>query len=134
MNYLLDTCVISDLLKKHPQVCARMESCSPQSLSISTISVMEVEYGLALHPERMGKISPIWTAFQKLISIESFTVSDAIAAAQIRSLLKKQGNLIGPYDLLLAGMAFAREWTLVSSNCREFERVKGLAIEDWRLS
>ena len=39
---------------------------------------------------------------------------------------------IGPYDILLAGQALARDLILVTNNIREFRRVKGLKLEDWR--
>jgi len=34
-------------------------------------------------------------------------------------------------NLLIAGRAFARNLILVTVNTREFERVKGLVVEDW---
>lgn len=35
-------------------------------------------------------------------------------------------------DLLIAAHAVSKDMTLVTSNVREFQRLKGLAIEDWR--
>jgi tRNA(fMet)-specific endonuclease VapC len=42
------------------------------------------------------------------------------------------GRLIGAYDVLIAGSALARRLTLVTHNIREFQRVPGLAVENWR--
>ena len=39
--------------------------------------------------------------------------------------------MIGPRDTQIAGLALSREWTLVTSNTREFSRVESLKIEDW---
>ncbi|MXW73934.1 MAG: type II toxin-antitoxin system VapC family toxin, partial [Chromatiales bacterium] len=41
---------------------------------------------------------------------------------------------IGPYDLLIAGQARARNLVLVTANSREFQRVKGLECEDWSVT
>jgi len=56
---------------------------------------------------------------------------DARVAAEIRADLRRKGTPIGPYDLLIAGQALARGLVVVTRNVREFERVKGLAVEDW---
>jgi tRNA(fMet)-specific endonuclease VapC len=45
--------------------------------------------------------------------------------------LKRVGQPIGPYDVLIAGQAFARGLTLVTNNSREFARVDGSSFEDW---
>jgi tRNA(fMet)-specific endonuclease VapC len=39
---------------------------------------------------------------------------------------------IGPYDVLIAGQAMARDMILVTHNTQEFGRVPGLRLEDWR--
>jgi tRNA(fMet)-specific endonuclease VapC len=55
----------------------------------------------------------------------------AEAAANIRAALERQGALIGPYDMLIAGQAIACGLILVTGNIREFQRVKGLKLESW---
>jgi tRNA(fMet)-specific endonuclease VapC len=45
--------------------------------------------------------------------------------------LERQGKLIGPYDLLIAGQALAGRLTLVTNNLREFQRVSGLNLQSW---
>lgn len=49
----------------------------------------------------------------------------------IRADLERNGNSIGPYDLLLAGHALALGLVLITRNTGEFSRVNGLAIADW---
>jgi tRNA(fMet)-specific endonuclease VapC len=57
--------------------------------------------------------------------------SSAIEAATIRAQLEKKGMPIGPYDLLIAGLARSLDMTLVTSNTKEFERIVGLHLENW---
>jgi tRNA(fMet)-specific endonuclease VapC len=47
-------------------------------------------------------------------------------------LLESQGQMIGPYDVLLAGHAKATQLGLVTHNTAEFARVPGLPLEDWQ--
>ena len=65
------------------------------------------------------------------IAVLDYSEQDAQAAGEIRAELERQGERIGEYDTLIAGQAFARNLILVTANTREFERVKGLVVEDW---
>lgn len=132
MNYLLDTCVVSDFFKKVPTTIEHFKSISPKQILISTISLMEIEYGLNLNPQKEQKIRPIWEALLSKIKIVPFTESCAKATASIRSDLKNSGKLIGPYDILIAGTAIAHDLIVVTSNVNEFARISSLTIEDWR--
>jgi tRNA(fMet)-specific endonuclease VapC len=61
----------------------------------------------------------------------NFEGSDAIEYGRIKTELRKRGQIIGQIDLLLAAQAVNREMTLVTNNMKEFQRVRGLNIEDW---
>jgi tRNA(fMet)-specific endonuclease VapC len=62
-----------------------------------------------------------------------YSAEDAKAAGEIRTALERTGQRIGEYDTLIAGQAFSRNLILVTANTREFDRVKGLIVEDWSL-
>jgi tRNA(fMet)-specific endonuclease VapC len=131
MIYLLDTCIVSLFFRKENRVIEELKTKIPDQLKISTITVMEIEYGLQLNPALQKKVHPLWQAFKEQTEILSFSEADAICAAQIRSVLKKEGRPIGPYDILLAGIAKNRNLTFVTDNMSEFTRVGGLLLENW---
>ena len=132
MKYLLDTCTVSDFVKGQPNVLARIKAISPALIAVSTLTRMEVEYGLALNADRARKLAPVLQAFFSTISTLPFEVADALAAAAIRAALKTKGQPIGAYDVLIAGTALARGLVVVTSNVGEFQRIGGLQVEDWR--
>lgn len=132
MSYLLDTCVISDFFKKIPSVVKHFESVSPEKIHISSITVMEIEYGLRLHQEKEKKIRPLWKALLNHIHVIPYLPKCAIASAAIRASLKIKGLSIGPYDVLIAGTSLAHELIMITSNSCEFNRIPELTIEDWR--
>jgi tRNA(fMet)-specific endonuclease VapC len=132
MKYLLDTCTVSDFVKGQPGVLARVKATSPQLIAISTVTRMEIEFGMHLNPDRARKLAPVMDAFLSSISILPFEDADAKAAGAIRAALQKQGQPIGAYDVLIAGCALARGMVVVTSNLGEFERVGGLQVENWR--
>ena len=132
--YLLDTCAISDFFKGEAQTIEKLKSINPSLVFIYSISYMELIYGLERNPEKAKKIKPIMDEFLKTITIIDFTVDDAKSAGKIRYLLHQQGLPIGPFDLLIAGIAVNRGFTLVTSNLREFQRAPHLRCENWRKS
>jgi tRNA(fMet)-specific endonuclease VapC len=133
MKYLLDTCTVSDFVKGEAGVLAAVKRTSPRQIAISVVTLMEIEYGLLLSPDRARKLSPLIDAFIAPIQVLTFDVADAKAAASIRAALRQQGRPIGPYDCQIAACALARGLVLVTSNEGEFRRVGGLVIENWRV-
>lgn len=132
MQYLLDTCVISDFIKGEPGTLARVKQTSPADIAISSITVMELRYGLLNNLQRAQKIEPMITSFLDSVTILPFGPSEAEQAAQIRAILKAQGQPIGAYDVLIAATALQHNLLMITANQREFERVPGLQTENWR--
>ena len=131
MAWLLDTNICSYALKnKPPQIARRLSSKTPGDVLVSTITVYELVTGCEESSAReriLKEVTSFLVAFPKLL----FSIEDAGSAAVVRARLERKGTPIGPYDILLAGQALARDLTLVTNNTREFRRVKGLKLEDW---
>ncbi|MEC4814041.1 MAG: type II toxin-antitoxin system VapC family toxin [Scytonema sp. PMC 1069.18] len=134
MGYLLDTCVISDFVKGEENTLKCLKSTSPVDIFISSLTMMEVKYGLAMNPQRAIKIQSLIETFLSSITILPFGTLEAERAAQIRSILKTAGTPIGAYDVLIAATALTYNHIVVTSNLREFQRVPSLQIENWRSS
>ena len=133
MKYLLDTCVISDFVKGEKNTIHKIKETCPNLIGISSITIMEIQYGVSLNPKFGKIINPILHDFLTAITILDFNENDAIQAGRIRALLKQQGNPIGSYDFLLAATALNHQLILVTSNMKEFNKVPDLALENWRL-
>ncbi|MEN9848927.1 MAG: hypothetical protein RL368_1667 [Pseudomonadota bacterium] len=131
MNYLLDTCTISQFVRGNRGVLEKLKSTPPQQIRVSTITLMELEYGLNINPERAVKIRPILQVFLNAVEILPYFPEDAQATAHIRAILKTKGTPIGPYDLMLAGCAKQRNLIFVTDNTKEFQKIDGLVIENW---
>lgn len=65
--------------------------------------------------------------------ILDFDQRDAFVAGEIRAALAVKGTPVGPYDVLIAGQAKARELVVITNNTGEFSRVGGLRVEDWTM-
>jgi tRNA(fMet)-specific endonuclease VapC len=134
VNYLLDTNVCIALINGTSPLIRRryIQATARQILPhVSSIVAHELWYGVA-KSERVAQNANRLVAFlSNGVDVLDYTERDAQAAGEIRAELESQGQRIGEYDTLIAGQAFARNLILVSANTREFERVKGLIVEDW---
>jgi len=132
MTYLLDTDTFSNLARNDARVELRYLLVGKAATCISTVTVNEIEFGRSLHPDRVRKHNARINALLNEIPAVSFDFDDARLTGNIRAILTRAGRRIGWYDVLIAGTALARGLILVTSNTREFCRVDGLQLEDWR--
>ena len=131
MHYLLDTNICIYLIKKRPlTVHERFRQYSPKDVAISTITLFELQYGIEKSQYRQHSKDAL-AKFLLPLNLIDLNSSSAVEAAIIRAQLEKKGMPIGPYDLLIAGLARSLDMTLVTNNTKEFERIDGLHLENW---
>lgn len=131
MHYLLDTDICIYLIKRRPpNVIGQFRQHSPKDVAISTITLFELEYGVDKSQQQQRSKDAL-AKFLLPLNILDFDNSAAIEAAAIRADLERKGTPIGPYDLMIAGLARSRSLTLVTNNTNEFKRVDGLEVENW---
>lgn len=131
-RYLLDTNAVIALLNDAVSPLARqVRQHKPADICISSIVAHELFYG-AFKSQRAEHNVTLVDSLQ--FEVLEFDKEDARQAGQVRACLALKGTPIGPYDVLIAGQAKARNLTLVTGNTGEFMRVEGLASEDWRIN
>ena len=131
MQYLLDTNVCIDVLRKREPALSRIRTVPRHACAISTVTTYELLTGAKRSKDPIGETAKI-RQFVLNVHELAFDPFAADRAAEVRADLERQGLVIGPYDLLLAGHALSRRLILVTDNTREFSRVSGLIIENWR--
>ena len=133
MKYLLDTNVCVDFLnRRYPSVTERIRKSSPEDLCLSSVVVAELRYG-ADRSERRSENHERIDVLTAEIQCLDFDLAAARAYGRVRSALEAEGAPIGPYDMMIAAHALSQDLILVTDNEREFRRISGLAIENWRL-
>ena len=108
----------------------RVQSKPPGHIAISTITLAELEYGIARsrYPDR-NRIALLEFLFP--FAILDFDQRACVDYGRIRASLEAKGRPIGPMDLLLVAQAKSRDLILVTNNEREFRRIDSLRIENW---
>ena len=98
-------------------------------MALSVVTEMEIRYGLARNPAL--RIAPLVEEFLAGVSILPLTSDVAAHYARARADLEARSTPIGPLDLMIAAQGLALKATVVTTNLKEFRRVRGLRCEDW---
>ncbi len=133
MRYLLDTNTCVDVMRNHSNVVNRMFGVAPGDSVISTITSYELYTGIAKCDSPDKEQAKVDLLLRTVIELP-FDQTAAREAGRIRGLLESRGEMIGPYDVLLAAHALAAGLILVTANTNEFQRVPGLTVENWRVA
>ena len=130
MRYLLDTNVLSDLVR-NPQgrVAQHIREIGEAQVCTSIIVAAELRYGAPKKqsPRLTAQLEAVLGALE-VLPLEA-PVDTTYGAA--RAGLERAGTPIGANDLLIAAQALALGYTLVTDNEREFAQVKDLPRENW---
>jgi tRNA(fMet)-specific endonuclease VapC len=129
-RYLLDTNVISDLIR-NPQgkAARRIARAGDDNICTSIIVAAELRYGCA----KSGS-NRLLRAVEDLlgeIAVLPFDVLADTDYGRIRREIETAGKPIGGNDLLIAAHAKAIGATVVTANTEEFKRIRGLNVENW---
>jgi tRNA(fMet)-specific endonuclease VapC len=116
---------------RHPRVAARLAAHSPDEVCVSSVVVAELRYGADKSARPRENHARIDLFVHELRCLD-FDLGAAAAYGRIRSELERGGRPIGPNDMLIAAQALSRDLILVTDNLREFSRIKGLRLENWR--
>lgn len=130
MPFLLDTNILSDLVRNPAgRIAGAIRRSGDAGITTSIIVAAELRYGASKRgSERLTvQLETILDAIEVL----PFEAPADAYYGRLRADLERQGQLIGPNDLLIAAQCLAYGLTLVTDNEREFARVDGLALENW---
>ncbi len=130
MRYLLDTNIVSDLVRD-PQgkVARQVRTVGEKHVCTSIIVAAELRYGA----DKKGspRLSSQLDAVLGALEILPFETPADRSYGLLRTRLEKAGTPIGANDLLIAAQALALGCVIVTDNEREFSRVEELRVQNW---
>ncbi len=128
IEFMLDTNICIYIIKQKPaDVINHFRRLPISSLSISSITLSELEYGVM----KSSKIDQNQFALSQFVSpLEILPYGDDAAQyyGDLRAFLEKRGTPIGSLDMLIAAHALSVNCTLVTNNQKEFSRVPNLCF------
>jgi predicted nucleic acid-binding protein len=135
---LLDTDVVSALMGFQPEqsVAGWLDKQPAVSIWISSITLMEIRYGLQTMPkgERQEKLT---NSFERVLDemlehrIAPFDAEAALQAANLMSIRKAKGRPGDVKDTMIGGIAISTRATLATRNTKHFEDLPVTTINPW---
>lgn len=128
--YALDTNTVLDFFRGKGKVAGRLLATPPTEVALPAIVAYEVWVGV-LGSQNAARRQVEYERFLSTVALLAFDAPIGKRAAELRLMLERNGEKIGPMDTLIAATALAHGATLVTRNVREFGRVPGLSIANW---
>ena len=130
MGYLLDTNIVSDLVRNPGGgVAQRIRKVGEAQVCTSIIVAAELRYGAA--KKGSARLSEQLDTILRSLEVLAFEAPADSIYGLLRARLERTGQVIGGNDLLIAAQGIALGHTIVTANEREFGRIHDLRIENW---
>lgn len=129
MTYLLDTNIVIFFFKGKYQIDEKLLEAGTSNCFISEITLAELKYGALYSSQPQKHLAEVEDFLNSIAVLPITAAIDTFAIEKAR--LRKAGNLIDDFDLLIGSTAIAHDLTLVTNNTKHFDRLDGLKIEDW---
>jgi len=123
MIYLLDTNVVSELVRPRPDAKVRAWLASRDQVALSVISIEELVFGIERAPIARRQRLAAW--FDELLdnvaTVAEITSAIARAAGELRARRTRVGRPVAQADMLIAATALVHGWTIATRNIADFE-------------
>ena len=130
MSYLLDTNICIHFLRQHPGIIKRIGQCRENEIAISIITLAELQFGAYNSSQVVNNIRRI-EFFLERTQLLDLTPKTTGIFAIIKASLRKSGNIIDDFDILIGATAIENDLTLVTDNERHFSRIEKIRMVNW---
>lgn len=131
MKYLIDTDICIYIMNRRPiKVIKKFKQFEPGEIGVSTISVSELQFGVAKSMRREENAIRL-EEFLSPFEVLPYDQNAAKTYGDIRFGLENIGRPIGSLDMLIAAHALSRNLVLVTNNEKEFKQIESLKVENW---
>jgi tRNA(fMet)-specific endonuclease VapC len=128
LSFLIDTDWVIDHFNGVAHVTQRLKELQPHGLGLSVVSAAELWEG-ALFSRDPKRSQETLEAFLSGVDILGLDEEICKRFGQLRGSMRKRGQTIGDFDLLIAATALRHDLTLLTNNRKHFEGIAGLKTE-----
>ena len=129
MKYLLDSNICIHFLRGKYNIIEKLNEVGIDNCAISEIALAELVFGAEKsdNPKKNHKL------IEKFIGqLSILPIFDAIRTyGKEKARLQSEGKMISDFDLLIGCTSIENDLIMVTENIKEFDRIKGIRIENW---
>ena len=132
MGVIFDSSEIILLERERTQVASLVSGREGEAFGISVVTVAELLHGVEradIEVRRLRRQSFVEKILESF-PIFPFDVTVARIYARIWASLDKRGLTIGAHDLIIAATAISLDYSVITANRRDFEKIEGLKLEE----
>jgi len=129
MKYLLDTNICIHFFRGKFDLIDKLNEIGIKNCAISEITLAELVFGAenSTNPEKNHLLIERF-----IVQVTILPIFDSITQyGKQKAKLRKQGQMISDFDLLIGCTATENDLIMVTENINEFERIEGIRIENW---
>jgi len=130
MKYLLDTDICIYFLNGNASVVGKMSGIDDAELAISLITIAELQFG-AYNSQRVLQNLERVSFLVSTVTVLPLTTDVTEVYAKNKAKLRKAGNPVDDFDILIGATAIVNGLVLVTNNEQHYSRVDGIVIENW---
>lgn len=131
MGVILDSSEIIALERNRGMVENLIAGREDEPFGISVVTVAELLHGVERADTEAGKIrrQAFVEKVIEMIPVFPFDIGVARIYAGIWASLVRRGFTVGSHDLIIAATAISLDYTVITANRRDFEKIEGLRLE-----
>ncbi|MBW4563519.1 MAG: type II toxin-antitoxin system VapC family toxin [Mojavia pulchra JT2-VF2] len=130
MTYLLDTDTCIYWIKDINSVRTKVRQIGWEQIYICSITVAELYFG-AYNSQRIVENLARAEDFIQNLPVVPLTTPALKKFGELKAELRRLGQPITEFDLLIASVALTENYILVTNNTRHYSRITGLQLENW---
>lgn len=134
MRLVLDTSVVSAVMRREAPALDRMKALHPGDLVLSSPVAAEIAFGLRRLPTDSRRRTLLANEYERLrraVSWNDWTEEAAGAFGRLKEALERAGTPVGDMDVIIGSIALATGAGVATANARDFRRLPGLHVDEW---
>lgn len=116
-------------MKGQFNIAQKIDSVGVTNCYISEITLAELKYGVEKSDRKEKNKLELQKIIDKFTIVPIFTALDIYAEEKAR--LKKIGNILDDFDLLIGATAIANNLIIATRNVSDFDRLVNISIDNW---
>jgi tRNA(fMet)-specific endonuclease VapC len=127
MTYLIDSDLVADFLVAKPQATELLLALAKEGMGVSLITIGEIYEGI-YYGRDPHKAEAVFRQFLRMAETIPLTQTIMQRFAQIRGELRRKGQIIGDFDILIAATALHHDLIVVTRNTKDYQRIPQLRL------